>query len=359
MLNIIDLINMKDEIKKEEMFDFFKTNSSEINSEIYKKIQNSSKLADFCDYSSNRSNIFRLINLLKNTESYFSKVCNDKSFSSLKSKNEQYIFCISQLFLSIKFFLKVKDIINKILISSKKYLNKLRKENQIQNSHQNNLFSFIDNLLLFSKTKNSNFLPNVSTIINTLYSTKKTTQNLLKKFNYKSSNVLYNGSFTPRFSSKSDEDEENNQKKEKEQEIGFPIRTNSILTFSEFVFFNEQITPPSVLPEKELFCLKEEFSPLKPRRKPDSINLCSFKKINNENKNRVLLNITDKNNYKNLLEMINSLFKKCLINDKEKLKLKQLVLSNSQNIQYFFNNVYDNSNIPADVFIFELKKILH
>ena len=72
-----------------------------------------------------------------------------------------------------------------------------------------------------------------------------------------------------------------------------------------------------------------------------------------------MLNITDKNNYKNLLEMINSLFKKCLINDKEKLKLKQLVLSNSQNIQYFFNNVYDNSNIPADVFIFELKKILH
>lgn len=365
MINIIDLIGIKGEIKKEGMFNFFKSNTAEINSEIYKIIQRSSKITDFCDYCSNKNNNFGLINILQIIESYFSKNCSDKSFSSFESKMDEYIFCISQLFLSIEFFLKVEDIINKMLICSKKKLYKLSEKNKIQNCNQYNLFSLIDNLLLFSKTKNNKLFPNVSAILNTSFSTEKMNNNLLFKFsntskiknkNSKNISSLLNETFTPRFNSISDESEENIQKQEQDTE--FPIRNDSSLTLSEFVFANEPITPHPVLPKKGLYNLKTENFHLNPRRKPNSIKLNSFKEINRENKKHVSLNISDENYCRNLLEMINNLYKDSLVNIEEKLKLKRLVLNNSDNIKYFFNNVYNNSRIPGEVFMSELKNMI-
>ena len=95
----INSIDMNGKLDRDELNSLFKTDSSKVNLEISEKIDNFKQNMDFFEYYSNKEiksllNIFKL-ELPEN---------NDELFSLFKSDIEQYIFCISQIILSIKLF---------------------------------------------------------------------------------------------------------------------------------------------------------------------------------------------------------------------------------------------------------------
>ena len=124
----INSIDMNGRLIHEEVYNLLKTHSSKTNKEISEKIDNFILNIDFFEFYSNK-NIKNLFNIfqLKLSEN------NDESFLSFNSDIEQYIYCISQIILSIKLFLKMHDILTKIVINSKNNLLKLKYKNKFEN----------------------------------------------------------------------------------------------------------------------------------------------------------------------------------------------------------------------------------
>ena len=56
--------------------------------------------------------------------------------------------------------------------------------------------------------------------------------------------------------------------------------------------------------------------------------------------------------------MINRLYKKELINNEEKIKLKKMVINKSKKIEEFYYDVYLNSKIDKEILIQEIKKLM-
>ena len=120
-----------------------------------------------------------------------------------------------------------------------------------------------------------------------------------------------------------------------------PIKNDSVLTLSKYVFAEEPITPKNLE-------LKLGESPIvKPKRKNVSANRKMKKTKNFDKRVSCETDIINKNNiknhYKNLLEMINKMYKTGLINSEEKVELKKLVIEKSKKIEYLYYNIFTNS----------------
>ena len=373
MKNEINSIDMNGKLDHEELYNLFKTHSLKINKKIFKKINNFKYNMDFFKFYSNED-IKNLLNIfeLKLSEN------NDEFFSSFKSDIEQYIACISQIILSIKLFLKTHDILMKIVINAKNYLSKLKYQNKLENCNQDYLFLYLESLLKISEKNHKFNNSNISTLIsNNISSYLDIPKNNLfsKYFNvFKINNLLnseiessiYDDPPTPRFELESDEDFENQEKTnlslDNSTENTSPIKKDSALTLSEYVFVKEPFTPQN----HELKLIE---SPIVNIKKNNSSTLET--QIENVNKHKNKRNISyrnkinlikknkNKNHYKNLLEMIIKIYKMELINSEEKIKLKQLVIKKSKKIEYFYYYIYLNSKNDKKTLITEVKKIMY
>ena len=373
MKNEINSIDMNGKLDHEELYNLFKTHSLKINKKIIKKINNFKYNMDFFKFYSNED-IKNLLNIfeLKLSEN------NDEFFSSFKSDIEQYIACISQIILSIKLFLKTNDILMKIVINAKNYLSKLKYQNKLENCNQDYLFLYLESLLKISEKNHKFNNSNISTLIsNNISSYLDIPKNNLfsKYFNvFKINNLLnseiessiYDDPPTPRFELESDEDFENQEKTnlslDNSTENTSPIKKDSALTLSEYVFVKEPFTPQN----HELKLIE---SPIVNIKKNNSSTLET--QIENVNKHKNKRNISyrnkinlikknkNKNHYKNLLEMIIKIYKMELINSEEKIKLKQLVIKKSKKIEYFYYYIYLNSKNDKKTLITEVKKIMY
>ena len=72
----------------------------------------------------------------------------------------------------------------------------------------------------------------------------------------------------------------------------------------------------------------------------------------------VLIKKKNKNHYRNLLEMINKMYKMGLINSEEKVKLKHLVIEKSIKIEYLYYNIFKNPKNDNNKLLAEVKKIV-
>ena len=372
MKDKINSIDMNGKLEREEIYNLFKTHSSKTNKEISEKINNFKHNIDFFEFYSNED-IKNLLNIfvLKLPED------NDENFSSFESDIEQYISCISQIILSIKLFLKTYDILAKIVTNAKNHLSTLKYENKLENYNQECLFSYLESLLKISE-KNTEIYSSPSTLLNSnVSSCEDTSKNFLfSKYssgykldefsNGETDSIVYENQPTPRFESESDEEFENQKKKnskfKKTPENNSPTQKDSVLTLSKYVFVDEPITPqnhelklcesPVVRPKKKKTSTQER----KPRTEKFD-NHINKRKIsletdrNNRNNN--------KNHYRNLLEMINKIYKRGLINSEEKVKLKQLVIKKSKKIEYLYYNIYTNSKNDKKALVTEVKKIVN
>ena len=370
MKDKINFIDINEKLDHEEIYNLFKTHSSKINKEISEKIDIFKYNIDFFGFYSNEDmknllNIFKL-NLFER---------NDENFSLFKSDIEQYISCMCQIILSIKLFLKIQDILSKIVINAKKHLSKLKYENKIENYNQDNLFLYLDSLLKISE---KNIFSSASTLSSNISSLEVTPKNSIfqdyssesKIDHFSNEEIEFNINDSPRtprfeFDSKSDEKIENEKKNsdlDNSKESNTSIKKESVLTLSKYVFVDEPITPKN--PETKLIgspIVKSKTKKYSTKEKmPQNVNINKYMNLRNiSSETDVIIKNNDKNYYKNLLEMINKIYKKGLINSEEKVKLKQLLIEKSKKIENLYYNIYKNSKNDKNKLIAEVKKILN
>ena len=322
-------------MKTKEIYNLLKTNSKKINSELSKKIKTFKKVDDFFNYYSNKTYLLKLLHKIE----FISSKNYDELFSSFNSNIEQYIFCYTQIIISIRLILKEEELLNKIFLSSKKYLLKLKIEQQIENISQENLFFFTENLLDISGTQAARSGSNSPSLVrfdscdainNSPHHQKSLNDQILKSFSSndigKNIKLLNEEPCTPTFASNSDKKFENCKK---ENCKNIYIRKDSALTLSG-----------------EL-----ESNPLDKIVENDKQNNFIGKKFE--------FNNTNEKKYINLLEMINNIYRKNIINSEEKIRLKQLVIARSKKLENLYNNIYKNNFIDENVLRKELTKLIN
>ena len=337
MKEILKTLGVKRKMKTKEIYSLLKTNSRKINSEISKIIKSFSKIDDFFNYYSNQTSLFELLNKLE-----FNASKNyDEIFSSFDSNIEQYIFCVTQIIISIKLILRAQKILNKIFLSSKQCLSKLKIEQQIENISQKKLFSFIGNLLDNPRAKTSkNYSSSFSKIKfessdsinnNLLYHQNFNTRQSLKPFSNidieKTLKIIYEEPCTPKFGSNLDQTYENAEKVNCQN---IHVKKDSSLTLSGEHAIKSLDNKTIV---KDI--------------KNDYIS----KKIVNNNMNE--------KKYEKLLEMINNIYKKCIINSEEKIKLKQLVIAKSKKLENLYYNICKNKFKDENFLRTEITKFIN
>ena len=372
MKDKINTIDMNGKLDRQGIYNLFKTNSSKANKEICEKIGIFKHNMDFFGYYTNK-NIKYLLSIfeLKLSEN------NDEAFSSFKSEIEQYISCISQIILAIKLFLKTQDILKKLFIYSKNHLSKLKYENNLENYNKDFLFFYLESLLQNSE-KNTKFNSSTSTLLSNNISSfealqkyskfrKLSCEHKIHDFsNVGIESIIYDDPTTPKF--ESEEEFENEEKKNSNMENSFEYHSNikkgTIFSFSEYAYPEKLFTPknleskliepPIVQPKIKNTFTKE----IIPKNKNVNIAKKDKKKIHLFSEVDATIKNNKKNHCKNLLEMINKIYKKGIINSEEKVKLKLLVIEKSKKIEYLYYNIYKSSKNVKNRLISEIKKIV-
>ena len=360
----INLIDINEKLDHEEIYNLFKTRSSKTNKEISEKISIFKYNIDFLKFYSSKD-FKNLLNIfeLKISEN------NDESFSSFESDTEQYISCISQIILSLKLFLKIQDILAKLIINAKNHLSKLKYENKIENNNQDYLFLYSESLLKIS-SKNLNFHPSDSTLFTSNFSSfddtpknslfrQVSSEYIINRFASGGIESIYNIP-TPKFEFGYGVEFENQENKKPNLE-NFHIKNNSILTFSEYIFDEGSFISKNL----EQTLIKSTTAKLKIRynsvkRRNSQIENVINKHKNKRNTSSEICPVTNnkKNHYRNLLEMTNKIYKKGFINSEEKVKFKKLILEKSKKIEYFYN-IYKNSENDKNILVAEIKKLIN
>ena len=340
MVEILKIVDTKGDIKIKDMYNLLKTNSPKINFEIAQKIQTFNKIDEFFNHYSIQTSLFELLNKVE----FNSSKNYDGIFSSFDLNIEQYISCFTQMIISIKLILKTQEILNKIFLTSKKYLLKLKIEQQIENISQDNLFSFIEKLLDISLTSTLGSFSNSSSKLrfdsfdsinnNLLYHQKLTSDHSLKSFSRddlgKTLKILNEEPCTPKFGSNSDT---NFQMRTKENFKNICIRKDSSFSLSD---------------EEEINSFEKKEDAIKNKK-----NNFITKKDDFYNKS------VNERKYECLLKMINDIYKKGIINSEEKIRLKQLVIAKSKKLENLYYNIYKNKSIDENVLRSEITKLLN
>ena len=339
MEEVLNVLDITGEMKIDEVYSLLKTNSKKINSEISKKIKSFKKIDDFLNHYSNKTSLFELLNKVE----FNSSKNYDELFSSFDSNVEKYISCFTQIIISIKLILETQEILKKIFLTSKQYLSKLKIEQQIENISEENLIFFIKNLLNISRTESPrNYLDSTSIL-------------RFESSDSKSSNSLYSQNFI------------NDQilKPSSSIVIGKTLK----LLYEEPCSTSFDLNPDSSIKNIEnqnyqnINIKKESSLILSGEQNINSVN--DDKDIIMDERNDYIENKIVYNNsmnakkYENLLEMINNIYKKCIINSEEKIGLKQLVIAKSKKIESLYYNNYRNKFIDENALRSEITKLLN
>ena len=320
MMDVIKSIDVNGDINTKDLFSLLKTKSQKSDIKIFSKLQNFNNFPDFCNYYLNQESLKNFVNLQKAIHDFSN---DDETTSTFESDIDQYISFITTIILSLNLLFKTKDTLNRIMMSSKKKLNSLKIKNQIENINQENLFNLID---IFSNVSRTDFRRNSSTSTTTsnmslLDLTPRSLRNYLsekelEKFKFEINDEMYDSlQKTPRFELElntiAEEQIENLSENNKID------KKDSVLTLSEYVFSDEKNTENE---EKQ----KEKTS----------------------------------NRFQSLLVMINSLYKKTLINAEEKIKLKKMVIDKSIKIDNFYYDIYQNPETNKEKLAQGIKKLI-
>ena len=359
MIDFIKSIDFSEEIKIDKLYHYFKSNSSKTDAEIYSKIRNFKKVSDFFQYYTNSEAIDYLC--LLNKIKYISIKNNDEiNSSSLYSNVEQYLSCLTRIFLSLKLLQKAQETMNKLLKFLKKILLELKNENKIENCYLADLFSYIECL---TKTTKVNFFETLSKELSCKKSSLDSVSYFLLPDKFLNGGKLGKNNFdgaspTPKFKNDNENENEieenmeikNKTKKTRKSAKNYLLKKNSTFSFSEFEFHekgNENLN-------NEIKKFESNIKSKNKKSKYENVINKTEKNLNGNNKAKKL----SKNKLVDLLEMINFFYRKCLIKAEEKIKLKKLVMIKSQKLFDLYNNHYFNINIDEKIIIGEIKKII-
>ena len=379
-----------EEIKTDELYHLYKTNSSKINTELQHKFNQYPVITDFFKHYTNID--IKLFN--ENINVFFlqiSTIADINSLNTFKSSVDQYITDFSQLYLVLNAICKINNSIEKIVTKIKSSLPLLYDKHCLDKDYQNKINEIAKYMLntnikrintsSYSTNENSenstefksrsNKNPNIEKI-ELLKDLLKKNSNKTSKFNYldtpkfqedlihinsddKSSegdNILSTTKISESKFTFMDNNDNKEQKKEKDnvENQDDNIMSDDINDYITSVPQNFSIPKFKSLKRRGRYKSCKEL--IGNNLKPNIDN--NFHSNDKEMSEKLILN-EDSKMYADLLEIIYELYKNEKITYEQKVKLKKLIIKRCPKIL----NVYKSyQNIDNEKLIEELKELV-
>lgn len=377
MLDFLKSMNLSDELKINDVYNLFKTDSSELNLNIISNLQKFHNVSELFNYYTKEDsrNVFEMFNILFSTIKKIYEE-NEKKEKILKNdfklEVENYLSDISKIILLFYLIKKNNELIFHLLKCSKKLRNRFSMEKKAKFNIYETINNFINDLKNDSHLAFQRNYSRRGTKENTISSLNKIGLNLSKSFNLENNSkeedyVLFQCN-TPKFEDDEAYEEKSNSNllnlesngKIKEENFKILKKKSNETNGSSLSFKNMKVVYDSNLKIKidtrkksKTIKMGLAFSDHKPSYK--------FKKASISNNNIIPYNndfeMDNKQNsienyqiLTDFLNNINSLYKNGKINSHQKISIKKLIISESDAIIEKFSQLYlFNRNLDKDL----------
>ena len=386
MLDYIKSLNLSDEIKNDEIYYLFKTESSEINSQFLSTLKKYSTTEELLkDYTN--QDCKSALEIFKDISSIFLKVCNGEE-NKLKSEIDQYVSGLSKVIFLFSMLQKTNELLSNLIMETKNFIKKFYTENNIQNIIKEKINTCIDDLMCSSLVISNRNYSRRSTKEGTVKTIRKSTGSALSKFkpsesydilNDDDDTCLFSQAETPRF------EEENNKNIIIHEEVNNNSSGASGKSNFSFDVIKEAISEKhskkkfdsSLTLSKMNFVLESEMEPMAQLEKTKSYNAENDSKqscnvIKRRNKSKCIKKINEISTYKknkninlgedkailaSFFDAISVLYKEGKINYETKIAMKQFIIFDSKKViekfLYFYeinnNNVFNKMLINENI----------
>ena len=361
MFDFANSLDLSEELKINDIYELFKTNSSDFNKMLLSNIQKYSNAQQLiCHYIKN--DIYSIYNSFNDIQSNLNRIIYRENHEICYSEIETYILGTSKIILFLSLIQKNNQLLMNLLKNTKLYISDFYKNNNKESCIKSKIDLFINELINSSSyfqrsysRRSTNDITNSSICVN-LENKNKNNQQYLDPSINKKDNILR--SFTPKFKN----GEENNTTEKNSQnnhnsninDDNSKKRMDSSLTLQKLNFVqndegdnlnnNNNSSSSSSDKPKGFFNKKNKSQSYKFKTK-DSL----FKK-----KRKNSANSMDDNSVQNerikilaeILDTINIMFKKEKINSEQKIYIKQIIISHPKIIfdKYYKDLVNINDN---------------
>jgi hypothetical protein len=375
MFDFIKTINLSEELKTNEIYNLFKTDSSELNLQIISSLQKFQKTNDFLNYYTKQDckNTFEIFN---NISIISSTICQEKE-NNFNSETDKYLSEISKIIYLFTLIQKNNELLSNLLKNTKNYIKRFYLENKTKSNVKERIKNCINDLMSSSQVTSQRNYSRRSTKENTISPSNLFVHNLGKSrqfdINSNEDELLLFQCFTPKFEEDEDEIVEVNEeqslnninsqnKDEIKEESSKKDSKKSIETFGsslsirhmKFVY-NDNESVRAVKKNKTIkmgvnFSDPQQF--FKKKSISNKINDNSFSDdFDSDNQNNEE-SLEKTKILAKFLNIINNLFKEGKINSQKKLAIKQLIITNTESIiqkfpQYNNSNNYFNNNFKS------------
>ena len=371
MYDYIKSLNLTDELKNNEIYNIFKTDSSELNLNFLSSLQKFHSTQEFLNYYT-QQDCKKVFNMYDTLSSISSKIYNENEKSNYKKDVDKYLSDLSKIILLFSLIQKNNELLSKLLKNTRKFIKRFYIENEIQSIIKERINSCINDLMSCSQVASQRNYSRRSTKENTVSNPNIFLGNSLKKsYNANEEEYLFFQSQTPKFEEEENEiievneeqsfnnmnaeTKEDNSKKDSLKTIS----SSFSLRHMKFTYQSDEEENGRSIKKNKTVKLGTDF--ITPhnffKKKSNSYN--NKEDIDNEN------NIKDNSQYiVDFLNSINNLYKTGKINSNQKLAIKQLIISDPKSVveKYLKMNLSRNSldkNYKSNIDKFLLEQIKH
>jgi hypothetical protein len=342
MLDFIKTLDLSAELKNDEIYYLFKTDSSETNLNFLSSLQKFKTNQEFLYHYTNQD-CKSVMDIFYNISSIASKICKDEKNLFKNNKIEQYTSSVSKIIFLFLIIQKYNELLSQILMNTKKYIKKFYIDFQLQKNLKEIIKSCVNDLTCSSIITSRRNYSRRSTKEETKISLNKLSYICLLKNKQKEMNLnsnedeyLFSQIETPKFDEELIDSIKENKGSKKE------LRNNEIsIKKDSNKFFDSSLTLA-----KMKFILRPEFEEMKLLEKKKFQNNYQRKESKKIKKLDILNNKSHEINKKVLvkfLDTINNLYKEGKINSEIKKSMKKLIISDSKKIIDRFNNLNNNN----------------
>lgn len=385
MFDFTNSINLTEELKNKEIYNLFKTDSSEFNNKLSSALQKYQNIQQLINNYS-KIDINHILNAFNNISLISSQIVNLDNKNINNSEIESYMFGISNILLFLCLIQKNNQLLINLITNVKLYVYNFFSNNKNESILKEKIDSFINDLINSSQMiekrsysrRSTNEVTNCSICMN--FENKKKNPN----FNLDNKQDLFR-SFTPKFENNEEMKIPKNTPSIIEENIKISSSKNmdSSLTLQKMNFvqineeeikknktikifntnnINKNVNDNKIEHESKTFIRKKN----KSQSTKVNIKGCLINKSRKHSVNSVDNRYTQNERIKilaEILDSINILFKEKKINSNQKISMKQIIISNPKIIiDKFYQSLknmksaYDNSLMNKNIQIFLLEE---
>ena len=371
MYDYIRSLNLTDELKNNEIYNIFKTDSSELNLNFLSSLRKFHSTQEFLNYYT-QQDCKKVFNMYDTLSSISSKIYNENEKSNYKKDVDKYLSDLSKIILLFSLIQKNNELLSNLLKNTRKFIKRFYIENEIKSVIKERINSCINDLMSCSQVASQRNYSRRSTKENTVSNPNIFLGNSLKKsYNANEEEYLFFQSHTPKFEEEEDEiievneeqsfnnmnaeTKEDNSKKDSLKTIG----SSFSLRHMKFTYQSDEEENARSIKKNKTVKLGTDFITPHSFFKKKSNSYNNKEDIDNEN------NIKDNSQYiVDFLNSINNLYKTGKINSNQKLAIKQLIISDPKSVveKYLKMNLSRNSldkNYKSNIDKFLLEQIKH